>query len=79
MRLDGGRATHKEAQRVIRAKKRGQKNLKFHPGGLHESLGVKKGKKLTASEHAAARSGKEGKKAKKEEIFYENILKGRKK
>ena len=54
--------------------KEGKKPISFHPGGLHESLGVKPGHKIPASKRAAARSGKEGPLAKKQELFAENVL-----
>lgn len=56
-----------------------QKPLKFHEGGLHESTDTPKGSKIPASKHAAAKSGKLGSKAQKQELFYENVLKGGKK
>jgi hypothetical protein len=49
--------------------------LKFKKGGLHRSTGTPKGKKISATKHAAARSGAYGKKAQKQERFYENVLK----
>lgn len=56
-----------------------RKPLKFHEGGLHASTGTAKGKKIPASKHSAARSGALGPKAKKQEMFYENVLKHGKK
>lgn len=53
----------------------GQKPITFKEGGLHASAGVKPGKKIPAAKHAAAKSGKLGPKAKKQEMFYENVLK----
>lgn len=53
----------------------GQKPLKFKKGGLHASTGTAPGKKIPASKHAAAASGKLGPKAKKQEQFYRNVLK----
>lgn len=50
---------------------------KFKEGGLHKSLGAKPGAKLTAKQHSAAKSGKKGSLAKKQEVFYENMLKHR--
>lgn len=55
-------------------KKKGQKPITFNQGGLHSSLGVKPGQKLTAAQHARAASGAAGPKAKKQEQFYENVL-----
>ena len=57
--------------------KSGQKPIKFKSGGEHASLGVPAGKKIPASKKAAARSGKYGKKAQKQELFRENVLKGK--
>lgn len=61
--------------RKIKPKKPGQKTLKFREGGLHASTGTAAGKKIPASKHAAARSGKLGPKAEKQELFFENVLK----
>ena len=70
------RKTPKAGQTVtIKPTKKGQKPLKFKSGGLHKSTGTKGGKKISAKKHAAARSGKLGKKAKKQELFYQNVLK----
>ena len=62
-------------ERTIEPKKKGQHEIKFQEGGLHSSTGTASGKKIPASKHAAARSGKLGKKAEKQELFYENVLK----
>jgi hypothetical protein len=64
-------------ERTIKPKEKGQKEITFREGGLHGSTGTKPGKKISAKKHAAARSGKLGKKAEKQELFYENVLKGR--
>jgi len=64
-------------QRTIEPKEKGQKKISFREGGLHSSTGTPSGKKIPASKHAAARAGKLGKKAQKQELFYENVLKGR--
>ncbi len=57
-------------------KKKGNKPaIKFHEGGLHASTGTSPDKKVSAAKHAAAKSGSLGPKAKKQEQFYENILK----
>ena len=68
-------AKHAGGERTIEPKKAGQKKIKFHEGGLHSSTGTKPGEKISASKHAAARSGKLGPKAKEQEVFYENVLK----
>jgi hypothetical protein len=62
--------------RTIKPQKKGQKPIKFQEGGLHASTGTPSGKKITAAKHRAAASGKMGPKAKKQEMFYENVLKG---
>lgn len=59
--------------RVI--KKGNQKPLKFKEGGLHASTGTKSTDKISAAKHAEAASGALGAKAKKQELFYENVLK----
>lgn len=55
--------------------KKGKKPLKFHEGGLHASTGTKSGTKISAAKHKEAQEGKLGPKAKKQEQFYENVLK----
>lgn len=59
-------------------KKKGQKPIKFHPGGLHKSLGVKKDEKIPASKMAAAKEGEYGNLAKKQAMFAKNVLVGKK-
>lgn len=61
---------------TIDATKKGQKPIKFKEGGLHKSTKTKKGKKISGKKHEEAKEGKLGKKAKKQEDFYENVLKG---
>ncbi|MGA2401442.1 MAG: hypothetical protein ABSG91_07020 [Syntrophobacteraceae bacterium] len=63
-------------ERTIEPKKKGQHEISFREGGLHSSTETASGKKIPASKHAAAKSGKLGKKAEKQELFYENVLKG---
>lgn len=63
-------------KRTIQPKKKGQRPITFNEGGLHASTGTAKGKKISPAKHSAARSGKLGKKAEKQELFYENVLKG---
>lgn len=60
--------------KVIKGK-HGQKPLKFKEGGLHASTGTAPDKKISASQHMAAMSGSLGPKAKKQELFYRNVLK----
>ncbi len=61
--------------RTIPPQAKGQKPVKFKEGGLHSSTNTAPGKPIPAAKHAAAASGKLGPKAKKQEQFYENVLK----
>lgn len=56
--------------------KEGKKPIKFHEGGLHESLGVPAGNKIPSSLMQAALSGSKGPKAKKQAQFAKNVLTG---
>jgi hypothetical protein len=60
--------------RTITPKRKGQKKITFKQGGLHRSTKTPKGKKIPASKHRAAASGRLGPKAKKQELFYRNVL-----
>ena len=53
-----------------------QKTIKFHPGALHEQLGVPEGQKIPASTMQAALSGSKGALAKKRANFARNVLTG---
>jgi hypothetical protein len=64
-------------ERTIEPKEKSQKKISFREGGLHDSTGTPTGKKIPAKKHEEAREGKLGKKVKKQEMFYENVLKGR--
>lgn len=64
--------------KTIKPEKRGQHKISFNKGGLHVSTSTKSSKKISPAKHAAAKSGKLGPKAKKQEMFYENVLKRRK-
>lgn len=57
--------------------KAGKKPIKFHEGGLHASTGTPSGEKIPASKIAAAMSGADGPKAKKQAMFMKNVLTGR--
>lgn len=71
--------TPRAGQKVTLKKTRpGQKTITFRKGGLHASTGTPQGKKIPASKLRAAKSGKYGKKAQKQELFRENVLTGRK-
>ena len=59
-------------------RKAGKKPIKFKEGGLHESLHVPAGDKIPANKLAAAKAGKDGLKAKKQALFMQNVLTGRK-
>ena len=54
--------------------KEGQKPIKFHPGGLHESTNTPAGEKIPASKRMAALNGAYGDKAKKQAQFAKNVL-----
>jgi hypothetical protein len=71
--------TPKVGQKVTLKAKPGQKKITYTKGGLHASLGVPQGKKIPAGKMAAAKAGKYGAKAKKEALFAQNVLTGRKK
>jgi hypothetical protein len=58
--------------------KKGQHKISFREGGLHASTGTPSSKAITPAKHALAKSGKLGPKAKKQELFYENVLQHRK-
>lgn len=60
--------------KVIHSKKKGQKALKFHPGGLHKSTHTPAGEKIPASKRAAALHGAYGPKAEKQARFAANVL-----
>jgi hypothetical protein len=61
--------------RVIKAKNKSQKPIKFKVGGLHKSTGTASDKPVSAAKHSEAKSGALGPLAKKQEMFYENVLK----
>ncbi len=73
--ITGGRVARGDVTKIIAAKNKGQKPLKFKPGGLHKSTGTKPGAKISESKHEQAAEGKLGPKAEKQERFYENVLK----
>jgi hypothetical protein len=56
----------------------GKDPISFKPGGLHESLGVPKGKPIPAKAMKDALGGKKGPEAQKQALFAKNVLsKGR--
>jgi hypothetical protein len=73
MKVRKGRVSHSETRRLV---KKGKPTISFHPGGLHDSLGVPMGEKIPASKMAAAMSGSKGPMAKKQAMFKKNILTG---
>ena len=76
--MSGSRKSANSKERTIEPREaRGQHKISFREGGLHSSTGTKLGKKISAKKHEEARSGKLGKKAQKQELFYENVLKRR--
>lgn len=77
----GGKSEHeatKSAIKTIQPKKKGQKKISFHEGGLHASTGTAPGQPISAAKHEEAKEGKLGPKAAKQEAFFENVLGGRK-
>lgn len=68
-----GHKAHKT--KTIEPKKKGQKPISFKENGLHASTHTKPGEKISAAKHEEAKEGKLGPKAKKQEEFYENVLK----
>lgn len=64
--------------KVLKKTKPGQKTIKFHPGALHEELGVPQGDKIPPSKMAQAASGSLGEMAKKRALFAKNVLTGKK-
>ena len=67
-----------DSKKIILPAKKKQHKISFHEGGLHASTGTPLTKKISATKHASAKSGKLGPKAQKQEMFYENVLKRRK-
>ncbi len=69
-----GTRSSKAKTRTIKSKKKGQKPITFHPGGLHSSTGTPKGQKIPASKIAKALSGGFGPKAASQARFAKNVL-----
>lgn len=67
-----------KAQRVTLKAKPGQNKISFTKGGLHKSTDTPQGKKIPANKKAAALAGKYGPKARKQMLFADNVLIGRK-
>lgn len=51
----------------------GKPAISFKEGGLHASMGIPAGQKMTAAQHAEARNSSNPRERKQEQ-FYENIL-----
>jgi hypothetical protein len=64
-------------KRTMEPTKKNQKPITFKEGGLHASTKTPPGQKISPKKHEEAREGKLGPKAKKQEEFYENVLKRR--
>ncbi len=62
----------------LKVKKKGQKQITFEKGGLHESTGTPQGETIPASKKVAALAGEYGPKAEKQAQFAKNVLIGRK-
>lgn len=62
--------------KIIKPEEKGQKEIKFHPGGLHESTNTPAEEKIPKSKVSAALAGKDGPKAKRQALFMKNVLTG---
>lgn len=60
--------------KVIKPKEKGQKEIKFSPGGLHASTHTPAGEKIPESKRESALHGSYGLKAKKQAQFAKNVL-----
>ena len=65
--------------KTLKPTRKGQKPIKFHPGGLHKNTNTAAGTKIPTKKVAKALKGGYGPKAKKEALFAKNVLTGRKK
>lgn len=71
--------TPQPGQKVtLKKTKPGQKKITFTKGGLHASTGTPQGEKIPASKRKAALMGKYGAKARKQALFAQNVLTGKK-
>lgn len=52
-------------------------DITFQPGGEHASTGTPQGQPIPAGKKRRAKAGGFGPKAQKQELFRENVLKGR--
>jgi len=62
------------SKETIPPEKKSQHEITFRKGGLHASTNTPSSQKISSAKHAEAKSGKFGPKAKKQELFYENVL-----
>ena len=62
--------------KVLKKTEPGQKTIKFHPGGLHETTNTPQGEKIEPSKVKAALAGKYGSKGKNQAMFMKNVLTG---
>lgn len=62
---------------VLKAKP-GQKRIAFTPGGLHRSTGTPMGQKIPAAKVQKALQGGFGPRAKKQAMFMQHVLTGKK-
>lgn len=68
------RRHRKTRVRTIQPTKKGQKPISFHPGGLHQSLGVPAGTPIPDSKFSGALSGQYGPRAAAQARFAKNVL-----
>jgi hypothetical protein len=74
MKARASKAKAQPKTRTIQPKAKGQRKITYTPGGLHASTGTAKGQKIPASKRRAARAGKLGPKAQKQELMAENVF-----
>ena len=65
-------------RKMMMPQAKGQRPIRFQPGGMHKSLGVPMGKPIPAGKKAAALAGKYGDKAKRQALLAKNVLRGKK-
>jgi hypothetical protein len=69
-------AKGRKAGKTQTVKSPGKKPISFKSGGLHQSLGVPKGKPIPPGKMRDALAGKNGPKAKAQADFAKNVLTG---
>lgn len=60
---------------ILKKTEPGQKTIKYHPGGLHETTHTPKGEKIPESKVSAALHGEYGKKGKEQALMMKNVFK----